>query len=120
MILLNNQGGGIFRILPGDKTDSNFEYFFETPHKLTAEHFCKMYNINYQLATNLTDLQRKIGEFYEKSDVPKLLEVHTPRKINDKVFVKIFFGMNTKKGLCKVSHSLCFSVILFYICLVRV
>ncbi len=72
VILLNNQGGGIFRILPGDKTDSNFEYFFETPHKLTAEHFCKMYNINYQSATNLTDLQRKIGEFYEKSDVPKL------------------------------------------------
>ena len=90
VILLNNQGGGIFRILPSDKTDSNFEYFFETPHKLTAEHFCKMYNINYQSATNLTDLQRKIGEFYEKSDVPKLLEVHTPRKINDKVLLKYF------------------------------
>ena len=90
VILLNNQGGGIFRILPGDKTDSNFEYFFETPHKLTAEHFCKMYNINYQSATNLTDLQRKIGEFYEKSNVPKLLEVHTPRKINDKVLLKYF------------------------------
>ena len=90
VILLNNQGGGIFRILPGDKTESNFEYFFETPHKLTAEHFCEMYNINYQLATNLTDLQRKIGDFYEKSDVPKLLEVHTPRKINDKVLLKYF------------------------------
>ena len=90
VILLNNQGGGIFRILPGDKTDSNFEYFFETPHKLTAEHFCKMYNINYQSATNFTDLQRKIGDFYEKSDVPKLLEVHTPRKINDKVLLKYF------------------------------
>lgn len=90
VILLNNQGGGIFRILPGDKTDSNFEYFFETPHKLTAEHFCEMYNINYQLATNITDLQRKISDFYEKLDVPKLLEVHTPRKINDKVLLKYF------------------------------
>ena len=90
IILLNNQGGGIFRILPGDKTDPNFEYFFETPHKLTAEHFCEMYNINYQLATNITDLQRKISDFYEKSDVPKLLEVHTPRKINDKVLLKYF------------------------------
>ena len=90
VILLNNQGGGIFRILPGDKTDSNFEYFFETPHKLTAEHFCEMYNINYLSASNLTDLQRKIGDFYEKSDMPKLLEVHTPRKINDKVLLKYF------------------------------
>ena len=90
VILLNNQGGGIFRILPGDKTDSNFEYFFETPHKLTAEHFCEMYNINYLSASNLADLQRKIGDFYEKSDMPKLLEVHTPRKINDKVLLKYF------------------------------
>ena len=90
VILLNNQGGAIFRILPGDKTDSNFEYFFETPHKLTAEHFCEMYNINYLSTSNLTDLQRKIGDFYEKSDMPKLLEVHTPRKINDKVLLKYF------------------------------
>ena len=90
IILLNNQGGGIFRILPGDKADPNFEFFFETPHKLTAEHFCEMYSINYQVATNLTDLQRKINGFYEKSENPKLLEVHTPRKINDKVLLKYF------------------------------
>ena len=90
VILLNNQGGGIFRILPGDKDDPNFEYFFETPHRLTAEHFCKMYGISYQLATNLSDLQKDLSNFFEVSEKPKLLEIHTPRKINDKVLLKYF------------------------------
>ena len=90
MILINNQGGGIFRILPGDKADPNFEYFFETPHKLTAEHFCKMYGFQYQLTNNITDLQRVMADFYAVSAMPKLLEIHTPRKINDKVLLKYF------------------------------
>ena len=90
VILINNQGGGIFRILPGDKADPNFEYFFETPHKLTAEHFCKMYGFQYQLTNNITDLQRVIADFYAVSPMPKLLEIHTPRKINDKVLLKYF------------------------------
>ena len=90
VILINNQGGGIFRILPGDKADPNFEYFFETPHKLTAEHFCKMYDIAYQVTDNITDLQKVIVDFYTPSVTPKLLEIHTPRKINDKVLLKYF------------------------------
>ena len=90
IILLNNQGGGIFRILPGDTSDPNFEFFFETPHKLTAEHLCKMYGIGYQKVSNLTDLQRDLECFFKESQQPKLLEIHTPRKINDKVLLKYF------------------------------
>ena len=90
IVLVNNEGGGIFRILPGDKIDPNFEYFFETPHKLTAEHFCKIYGISYQSVTNLSDLQRDLSVFFEDSESPKLLEIHTARKINDKVLLKYF------------------------------
>ncbi|MFN2262537.1 MAG: thiamine pyrophosphate-dependent enzyme, partial [Psychroflexus sp.] len=40
IILLNNSGGGIFRILPGNKTAEYFENYFETTHNLKANHLC--------------------------------------------------------------------------------
>ena len=90
IILLNNEGGGIFRILPGDTSDPNFEYFFETPHKLTAEHLCKMYGIAYYQANNYSDLQKGLRAIFTDDHAPKLLEIHTPRKNNDKVLLKYF------------------------------
>ena len=41
IIVLNNGGGGIFRILPGKKEDANFERFFET--SITRK--CRVYRI---------------------------------------------------------------------------
>lgn len=90
IILINNQGGGIFRILPGDKNDKHFETYFETPHQLTAMHLCKMYEWDYNQADNITDLTNKLHILFEKSDRPRLLEVHTPRTENDKVLLNYF------------------------------
>ncbi|MDO5105696.1 2-succinyl-5-enolpyruvyl-6-hydroxy-3-cyclohexene-1-carboxylic-acid synthase [Capnocytophaga sp.] len=90
ILLINNQGGGIFRILPGDKSDKNFEAFFETPHQLTAEHLCKMYDFEYEKTDNLEDLRQKFSSFFDESSRPKLLEIHTPRHENDKVLLNYF------------------------------
>ncbi|MFJ1378374.1 2-succinyl-5-enolpyruvyl-6-hydroxy-3-cyclohexene-1-carboxylic-acid synthase [Capnocytophaga canimorsus] len=90
IILINNQGGGIFRILPGDKSDKHFETYFETPHTLTAEHLCKMYGLDYQKADNFEDLNTKWFDFFAPSLCPKLLEVQTPRLENDKVLLEYF------------------------------
>src|SRR5690606_34360456 len=34
IIVVNNRGGGIFRILPGNKDSKNFDTYFETIHNL--------------------------------------------------------------------------------------
>jgi 2-succinyl-5-enolpyruvyl-6-hydroxy-3-cyclohexene-1-carboxylate synthase len=48
IILINNGGGGIFRILPGQKRPG-FQYFFETSHCLTAEHLAKCMDLTIPL-----------------------------------------------------------------------
>ena len=90
IILINNQGGGIFRILPGNKDSEEFDTFFETVHDFTAEHLCKMYNIAYFSASTEEKLDSEIGELFRLNSQPALLEIHTPRKINDKVLLKYF------------------------------
>ena len=77
IIVLNNSGGGIFRILPGHKNTENFDTYFETKHDLNASDLSKMFGFEYNSASNQNELEDALGEFYETSDKPKLLEVFT-------------------------------------------
>ena len=84
IIIINNSGGGIFKIIPGPKKSSALEYF-ETPHCLTAEHLSLMFGLEYSAAHNLKTLQQKVVNFYDTSDKPKILEIFTPSDQNDLV-----------------------------------
>ncbi len=90
VIVINNGGGGIFRILPGHKNTENFDTYFETKHKLNASHLCKMYDFEYEKASNPKELASVLQQFYSKSNNPKLLEIFTPSKENDTILLDYF------------------------------
>ena len=90
IIMINNGGGGIFRILPGDKNTENFDTFFETKHNLNAKHLCDMYGLDYKAATTETELISVLPFFYTDNNQPKLLEIFTPRQLNDEMLLNYF------------------------------
>ncbi|MFG6687461.1 2-succinyl-5-enolpyruvyl-6-hydroxy-3-cyclohexene-1-carboxylate synthase [Mariniflexile sp. HNIBRBA6329] len=90
IIVINNQGGGIFRILPGHKNTKNFETFFETTHNLDARHLCRMYGFSYKSVSKEKPLEYYLKEFFVDDDRPKLLEIFTPKDINDEVLLNYF------------------------------
>ncbi|TQI70368.1 2-succinyl-5-enolpyruvyl-6-hydroxy-3-cyclohexene-1-carboxylate synthase [Gramella sp. Hel_I_59] len=95
IILLNNSGGGIFRILPGNKDSENFDTFFETTHELQAKPVCELYGFDYSKATNEQEIEHELKDFFDASEKPKLLEIFTPRKMNDKVLLEYFSFMKS-------------------------
>ncbi|EGV44896.1 2-succinyl-5-enolpyruvyl-6-hydroxy-3-cyclohexene-1-carboxylate synthase [Bizionia argentinensis JUB59] len=90
IVIINNQGGGIFRILPGNTDSENFENFFETKHDLTAKHLASMYGFQYVTASNAIQVKNKLKDFYSESEKPKILEIFTPRTVNDEVLLNYF------------------------------
>ncbi|WET02679.1 2-succinyl-5-enolpyruvyl-6-hydroxy-3-cyclohexene-1-carboxylic-acid synthase [Flavobacterium sp. YJ01] len=90
IIIVNNGGGGIFRILPGHQEKPVFNTYFETSHHLTAEHLAKMYGFNYLKASDEKSLQNGIQEMYSQNDIPVILEIFTPTTENDKVLKQYF------------------------------
>ncbi len=90
IVLVNNSGGGIFRILPKAKEVDHFERFFETRHDLTAKPLCELYHWDYSEARNEQELKHALAHFFEESDRPKLLEVHTPPTLNDTILKGYF------------------------------
>lgn len=89
-IVINNGGGGIFRILPANKDTENFDNFFETIHDLNAKPLCEMYKIAYSSASSMEEVEAWWEAFFALGERPKLLEIFTPRKINDEVLLEYF------------------------------
>ena len=90
IILINNGGGGIFRILPGHEETPVFNTFFETSHCHTAEHLAKMHGFNYSIASDETTLEQALNGFYSNNDQPQLLEIFTPTRKNDSILLNYF------------------------------
>ncbi len=85
IILLNNKGGSIFRMIEGPKEQPELEEFFETEQKLNAKHLCKEFNIEYTLVSQTADLKEACTLFlgHKKS---ALLEIQSDSKTNQRIF----------------------------------
>jgi len=90
IILINNEGGGIFRILPGQEDSQNFETYFETVQHYDVSYLCKMYGLDYKTVNNGKNLEKILEEFFQQKTGPRLLEVLTPRILNDKILIGYF------------------------------
>lgn len=96
IILINNSGGGIFRIISNKKNNPDFDTYFETIHNLTAKQLCEMYGFAYMHANDTVTLETALSDFYGESTQPVLLEIFTPRTLNDTVLLKYFTFLNSE------------------------
>ncbi len=90
IIVVNNSGGGIFRILPGKNDTELFNTFFETRHQLSAAQLAKMYGFKYESISSQKELLPKLKTFLEEGEGLSLLEVFTPPEVNDRVLLEYF------------------------------
>lgn len=89
IIIINNSGGGIFKIIPGPINTNVLDYF-ETPHCLTAEHLSKMFEFDYLKAFSTDNVKESLLSFYEDSAKPKILEIFTPSAENTTILNQYF------------------------------
>lgn len=76
IIVLNNDGGGIFSYLPQGKIEKHYETLFGTPTGIKFEHTAAMYGIPYVKVGNYQDLEQEIIP----SKGPKIVEIIVDRK----------------------------------------
>lgn len=56
ILVLNNKGGNIFRMLPIAEHEQVFTNYFETPQQVDLEYLCRAYNIEFQRVENKEEL----------------------------------------------------------------
>jgi 2-succinyl-5-enolpyruvyl-6-hydroxy-3-cyclohexene-1-carboxylate synthase len=99
IVVINNQGGGIFRILPGKEANQTFENYFETVQDRSVKAVCELYGLEHLQAGSFAELSEALDSFFNPSDLPRLLEVNTPRKLNDRVLLGYFDFLSSALGI---------------------
>ncbi|ARV61815.1 2-succinyl-5-enolpyruvyl-6-hydroxy-3-cyclohexene-1-carboxylic-acid synthase [Nostocales cyanobacterium HT-58-2] len=82
IVLINNNGGGIFEMLPISKFDPPFEEFFATPQDINFAQLCVTYGIEHELITSWEQLCSKLNPLPTQGI--RLLELQTNRKADAK------------------------------------
>lgn len=92
IIVINNGGGNIFRVIPGPDKYEELEDYIETAHNLNAEGLTKNFGVNYYLAHSPEQLEAVLSPFYkqQENNKPALLEVFTENKLSAQVLNDYF------------------------------
>ncbi|HEX8426317.1 2-succinyl-5-enolpyruvyl-6-hydroxy-3-cyclohexene-1-carboxylic-acid synthase [Hymenobacter sp.] len=86
VVLFNNHGGGIFRIIDGPRQQPELDEFFETHQALTAENTARDFNLRYFPVSSFAELESALPVFFAPETGAALLEITTDSKTNAEFF----------------------------------
>jgi 2-succinyl-5-enolpyruvyl-6-hydroxy-3-cyclohexene-1-carboxylate synthase len=86
IVVLNNHGGGIFRLIDGPSGQPEMEEFFETRQRQTAENTARDFGIAYTRCRTREELRAALPVFFANDGQAKLLEVETDPAVNEAVW----------------------------------
>jgi 2-succinyl-5-enolpyruvyl-6-hydroxy-3-cyclohexene-1-carboxylate synthase len=89
IILINNEGGGIFRFIEGPSGHNELTEFFENHQLRNAESIARAYGLDYNYCESEEVLREILADFFN-ADCPSILEIKTPREKNDKILRDYF------------------------------
>jgi 2-succinyl-5-enolpyruvyl-6-hydroxy-3-cyclohexene-1-carboxylate synthase len=89
IIVLNNQGGNIFRIIKGPSDSADFERLQETKHELNLSGPASAFNIPYQQINKEEDIAAALEELYQQKGMA-ILELKTPSLESPQVLKNYF------------------------------
>ena len=90
IIIINNGGGGIFRILPGFQNTKLFTKYIETSQNLKAKQIAKLHGFTYQNRKTKLGLKLALKSFFKTSSKPKILEISTNSEISSDTLKSYF------------------------------
>lgn len=81
IVVVNNNGGGIFSFLPQANDNKHFERLFGTPLDIDFSHIVQMYKGKYHLAENKEAFLNALSQTNEENGL-SVIEVKTDRELN--------------------------------------
>ena len=97
VIIFNNHGGGIFRLIDGPSQQDELEDFFETNQTLNAENTARDFKLDYYFCSSFDELEECLSEFFQPGKA-KILEIETDKYLNQKSFQNLLEKINEQYG----------------------
>lgn len=86
VLVLNNHGGIIFKLIDGPGTLPEADEYFITHQKLTARKLCEEFDFEYLLLDNKKKIKNLIQDFVSFDNRTKILEFESDASLNKEAF----------------------------------
>ena len=96
IVLINNQGGGIFEHLPIAQFDPPFEEFFATPQRADFAKLCAAHSVAHAVVGDWDELVRMVGDL--PASGIRVLEIRTDRKRDSAARKALFSAVAASVG----------------------
>ena len=90
IIIFNNGGGDIFKIIPGPSSTNALDEFIMTTHHKNVEYLAKHFGFGYTKVDEEETLIRVLDNFFKPDEKPKVLEVDTSEIENAEILKEYF------------------------------
>lgn len=97
IIVVNNNGGGIFSFLPQAEYPEYFEAYFGTPHELQFQSAAELYGINYYKVENWKEFRFAI-ESSLRSSGTEIIEIRCDRTENVGLHKKVWQSVKHRQS----------------------
>lgn len=97
IVLLHNDGGGIFSFLPQAQDQEHFEELFGTPHGLDFRPATEMYGLDYQRPADWEEFRTAVRRSLDAPGVT-LIEVRTERRANVDLHRRLWEAVSQSVG----------------------
>ena len=92
LIVLDNNGGDIFRFIPATRSLSIREEYLCVAREFPIQSICESFGWEYYYANTMESLEVALDDFFDKSMAPKILHIVTSNSENSKYLTEYLKG----------------------------
>lgn len=97
IVVINNGGGGIFRLIDGPSRSEALEQHIEYRHGQSVRSIAEAFGVRYLAASSQQEVEQQLKVLFDEAvNVPVLLEIFTPSDVNASIYKGYFEYLKTK------------------------
>ena len=97
IIVIDNGGGNIFRLIETSPIIEPLRNFFETPHKVKIRKLCEAFSLNYVHISGLDGLREKMKSFFKPKSSAAVMHITTSGDASAEAFKNYYQFISQKK-----------------------
>ena len=90
IIIIDNGGGNIFKLIDSGPEAEKIRPFIETPHKIKIKELCATFDVDYMFAQSAEELENILPELFKPNRPSVVLHIKTSGEVSAKTFKKYF------------------------------
>ena len=90
IIIFDNGGGNIFKLIETGSEAERIRPFIETPHKVKVKELCGAFDVDYLYAQNAEELEHVLPEVFKPNRRSVVLHIQTSGDVSAKTFKQYF------------------------------